>query len=202
MKPRRKHPKSNAWPLTAFAAATTVAALLLAGCASSVLPTSNVASQSKWPTYADAKAAYDDVAVGKSTKGDITKLGFDPKTVPNIKILNYVDVVNLFGPAFKLDDLPEGIHKCVVAREGCYAYKVALQNIRANREGNIPADLLGFSKNTRTTGWAFDATVVMVNDVVVYKLWNGTPDIQSTSNESTPLGPMQNMGSIIPKPSF
>lgn len=192
--------KTHAWPLLAFAAAT-VAAVLLAGC-SSVLPNSVNKSQSSWKTYEDAKVSYDQVSVGRSTNGDIRKLGFDPKTVPNIKIMNYVDVVNLFGPAFKLDDLPDGIHKCVVARDGCYAYKVAVQNIHSNREGNIPADLLGFSKYTKVTGWAFEATVVMVNDVVVYKLWNGTPDIQTSNSESTPLGPMQNMGSLIPKPGF
>jgi hypothetical protein len=187
-----------AWPLIAFLTAT-VAAAFLAGC-TSVLPTSTNTSQSNWQSYADAKASYDQVNVGKSTNGDIKKLGFDPKTVPNIKILNYVDVVNLFGPAFKLDDLPEGIHKCVNARESCYAYKVSLQDIHSSREGNIPADLLGFSKFTHVTGWAFEATVVMVNDVVVYKLWNGTPDIQTSNTEHTPLGPMQNVGALIPKP--
>lgn len=173
---------------------------MLAACASAVLPGSSNVSQSSWVTYQDAKHAYDAVKVGESSLEDVRKLGFDPKEVPNIKVINYVDVVNQFGPAFKMEDLPAGVQACAKAREDCYAYAVRIQNIKNQRSGNIPADLLGFKKQVTTSGWELNATLVLIHDRVVYKLWNGTPDIKSSNSEVNPLGPMQNMSGLIPKP--
>jgi hypothetical protein len=137
-----------------------------------------------------------------TTRAQLTASGFSPEHLANTKLLNYVDVVNLFGSAFRLDDLPPGVKSCVAAREACQAYIVSAQNIKAKREGNVATDLFGFGKLTRTTGWEFQATLVLVNDVVVYKLWKGTPSIETTERQRTPLGPMQNLGGVIPKPGF
>lgn len=184
-----------------------ITAAMLAGCSSGgggmsmgVLPQSSNASQMPWQTYQDAQVAYEAVKVGASSEADIKSLGFDPAKVPNIKILNYVDVVNLFGPAFRIEDMPDGIKTCVKAREGCTAFAVRAQNVQNKRDGNFAADLLGFQKHTTTVGWEFNATLVLVGNKVVYKLWNGTPDIKASSREFNPLGPMQNMSGIIPKP--
>lgn len=173
---------------------------LLMGCSTTVLPTNSNASQTQWETYDDARKAYDTVKVGESTVEDIKKLGFDPKAVPNIKVMNYVDVVNQFGPAFKMDDLPAGVQACAKAREACSAYAVKAQSIKNQRSGFIPADLLGFKKQVTTTGWELNAVLVMVDGKVVYKLWNGTPEIKASNSEYNPLGPMQNMSGLIPKP--
>lgn len=181
---------------------TVAAVLLLAGCGGGmgVLPNSTNNTQTKWDTYTAAKASYDDITIGRTTEEEVHKLGFDPATIPNVKIINYVDVVNIFGASFRMDDMPSGIRTCVAAREECKGYAVTVREIQSERDGNIPADLLGFQKNVKTTGWEFNATIVMVDNKVVYKLWNGVPDIQSRTHEFTPLGPMQNMGGIIPKP--
>jgi hypothetical protein len=179
---------------------TVAAALLLAGCASTVLPGSTSKTQTQWPDYEAAKASYDKIKVGAATEEDVHALGFDPAKIPNVKLINYVDVVNIFGASFRMDDLPSGIRACVSAREDCRGYAIVVRDVQSQRDGNIPADLLGFQKNIHTTGWEFNTTIVMVDGKVVYKLWNGTPDINSRSHEFTPLGPMQNMGGIIPKP--
>lgn len=202
----RARPAKSNHPELAFRIAAILGAiaavLLLAGCSGGggVLPTTNNATQSTWAAYTDAKKSYDLIAVGTTTEEDVHKLGFNPTTIPNVKLINYVDVVNIFGSSFRMDDLPVGIRACVAAREECKGYAVLVREITSERDGNIPADLLGFQKNVKTTGWEFNATIVMVNGKVVYKLWNGTPDIQSHTHEFTPLGPMQNMGGIIPKP--
>lgn len=176
-------------------------AALLTSCASvGVLPENSNKSQMPWASYADALTAYEAVKVNASTLDDIQTLGFDAAKVPNIKILNYVDVVNLFGPAFKMEDMPDGIKTCVAAKEKCTAYAVRATQVKNKRDGNIAADLLGFQKHTSTVGWEFNATLILVADKVVYKLWNGTPDIKASSREFNPLGPMQNMSGLIPKP--
>ncbi len=191
MKPNSQY---DAFKILALISATVV----VGGC--TVLPQSTNVTKSPWAGYADAKAAFDKVEQGKTTKTELRGLGLSPDLVPNARALNYVDVVNLFGASFRLEDLPAGIRKCVDAREGCHAYVIRAQNVQNKREGNIPADLFGFKKRVKTTGWEFSATLVLVHDTVTYKLWNGTPTLESTTNENNPLGPMQSMGGLIPKP--
>lgn len=176
-----------------------VAAAALSAC--SVLPSSTNISKTPWADYTAAKTAFDSIKPTTTTRSQLVTTHFTPDTLPNSRILNYVDVVNLFGSAFRLEDLPSGIKACVDARDACEAYIITAQNIRNKREGNVARDLFGFGKVTRTTGWEFQATLVLVNDVVVYKLWKGTPTIEATERQRTPLGPMQNLGGIL-KPSF
>ena len=171
---------------------------MVAGC--SVLPSTATSSKSKWATYEDAHKAYDTVVVDKTTRDDLQFLGFTPDGNANVRILNYVDVGNLFGSSFRPEDLPLGVKTCFAAQDGCSGYVVVVRNINNKRDGNVAADLFGFRKHIHITGFEFQATLVLVNNKVVYKLWNGTPAVESFEKQSTPLGPMQNLGGIIPKP--
>lgn len=169
----------------------------IGGC--TVLPSSGTNTQSPWKSYTEAKAAFDRIDTS-TTKEALVILGFDPAALPNTRNLNYVDVVNLFGSSFRAEDLPQGVKDCVAARDGCQGYVLRSQHIKNQRDGNIATDLFGFKKHTTTTGWDFNATLVLVNGKVAYKLWNGTPTISTTSRENNPLGPMQSLSGIIPKP--
>ncbi|MBI1308785.1 MAG: hypothetical protein GC129_02855 [Proteobacteria bacterium] len=184
--------------MTKFTALATAAGLL-AACAS-MLPTTTSKSQTPWASYDDARKAYDSVAENKTTDDELRSLGFDVEAVPNIRVINYVDVAAMFGSAFTRETMPEGVRKCLDAKDHCFAYVVRAQNVTAKRNGNVAADLFGFRKQTHTTGWEMQTTLVLVNKVVVYKLWNGTPEIDTFEKQVTPLGPMQNMGFIFPKP--
>ena len=175
-------------------------AALASGCA--VLPSTATLSKSKWMSYEDAHAAFNKVALNQTTEKDLKSDGFTPQGNANVRILNYVDVANLFGSAFRPEDLPVGVKTCVTAQDSCVAYVVSVRTIRNKRGGNVPADLFGFRKHTDITGWEFQATLVLVDGRVVYKLWNGTPEIASSESQTTPLGPMQNLSGIIPKPGF
>ncbi|TKW60773.1 MAG: hypothetical protein DI628_07730 [Blastochloris viridis] len=174
--------------------------ILITGCA--VLPSTATQSKSRWVDYEEARKSYDTVKIDETTRKDLKAIGFTPDGNSNVRILNYVDVGNLFGSAFRYEDLPTGVRTCVSAQDACLAYVVNVRRVNNKRNGNVAADLFGFKKHTDITGWEFQATVVLVNDRVVYKLWNGTPDIASSESQSTPLGPMQNLSGIIPKPGF
>lgn len=174
------------------------ALLAVAGCA--VLPNGNTRSISKWATYEEANKAFSTIVVDKTTRKDIQFLGFTPDGNANVKILNYVDVANLFGSAFRPEDLPEGVKTCVKSQDRCEGFVVNVSDIQSQRNGNVAADLFGFRKRTHITGWQFQATVVLVGDTVVYKLWNGTPTLESYEKQNTPLGPLQNLSGAIPKP--
>ncbi len=174
-------------------------ALVVGLSACTVLPSSGNITASPWADYHSAKAAFDRIDTN-TTKEALVILGFDPEKVPNTRLLNYVDVVNLFGSSFNHEALPEGVKRCVKARDACQGYLIRSQNIKNQRDGNVASDLFGFKKRTTTRGWEFSATLVLVNNTVTYKLWNGTPSIESTSRESNPLGPMQSLSGLIPKP--
>lgn len=180
--------------------ALAVAAGLMGAC--TVLPSTANTSKSKWSNYDEAHDAYGTVVLDQTTRKDLHFLGFTPDSSPNVRILNYVDVGNLFGSAFRPEDLPNGVKECFGAQDKCVAYVVAVRNINNKRNGNVAADLFGFRKQTHTTGFEFQSTFVLVNDKVVYKMWNGTPLVESYEKQSTPLGPMQNLSGIIPKPGF
>lgn len=166
---------------------------LIAGC-TSMLPNSVSRSTAKWSTYAEAKNAFDAVVIDHTTDEQLKALGYDAGQLPNIRIINYVDVAAMFGSAFSRKDLPLGVRKCLESGDTCYAYVAKVQNIKGQRNGNVAADLFGFRKQTHTTGWEMQATLVLVNKVVVYKLWAGTPEIDTFEKQVTPLGPMQNLG--------
>jgi hypothetical protein len=195
-----QNPKILQAPTKLLVGAMVALGMLTSGCATStLLPSSNNVTKSPWASYTDAKEAFDRIDT-KTTKEALVVLGFDPAALPNTRLLNYVDVVSSFGSAFRLEDLPEGVKACVKAREACQGYAITSRNIKNQRNGNAALDLFGFGKRTQTTGWEFSATLVLVDNVVAYKLWNGTPKVDSVNSERNPLGPMQSLGGMIPKP--
>ena len=62
---------------------------------------------------------------------------------------------------------------------------------RKKRLGFWLLDVLSFRRQERTRGWDFGASLVLVSDVVVYKTWHGTPDVNQYSDRIRPLGPLQ-----------
>jgi len=45
----------------------------------------------------------------------------------------------------------------------------------------------------------FDALLMLKHDVVVYKIWSGTPNIDKLDTSKNPLGPLQKAPSAIMK---
>ena len=71
-----------------------------------------------------------------------------------------------------------------------------------------PLDIIGVQRETRETGWSATMLLLLVDDIVVYKLWSGSPNQDERRQETNPLGPAQDLsgtarGAIngaIPKP--
>ena len=170
--------------------------VLLSACAS-ILPTETTKHQSPWGTFEDTKNAYNSIEINKTDLASLEKVGFNPQLTSNITILGYLDVVNRFSPLLQREDLPKGINDCIAAKERCIAYVANPSNTHNKRIGSVMLDLLTFRQETRVTGWEFEAMFVIVDDIVVYKLWNGTPDIEQYRKRVQPLGPLQSIGSSI-----
>ncbi len=165
---------------------------LNSGC-SGMLPVAKTTDESRWDSFDQVKASFDLIVPFATTKNDLQKLGFDPYQTANIQILNYLAIIAKFMPNTNITkaDLPPGLQGCVEATDSCIAYELKTQNLKSQREGNLFLDLLRFKRQAHQTGWRFSAFIVLVNDLVVYKLWDGQPRIQGEVYKKNPLGPLQ-----------
>jgi hypothetical protein len=163
--------------------------LLMQGCAS-LLPSSKEVTKSRWNNFDQAKSAYEKIIPNRTTLEDLKELGFNSESTPNITIMNYLDVAKAVQPIRK-QDLDTGLAVCLDAKDACRAYEFELKNLSGKRYGNFWLDLLNFRRNTRLTGWKFNSLIVIVNDIVTYKVWSGNPHVEETVEQKNPLGPLQ-----------
>jgi len=178
--------------------ANTILFFAAAGC--SPLPRGSHTVAVPWKNYDEVKTAFDTIEINKTTREDLKRIFFDPKTQPNISIMSYLDVMQRFlvNPSIRKEDLDVGLQACIGASTRCTAYQMDINNTTYIRFGNFFMDLLTFSRSTREEGWKFNAIVVLVDDTVVYKLSAGTPNIDVDDYSVKPLGPAQNLGESPP----
>ena len=177
-----------------------LAVLLLSGCSSTAyLPSAKETIQSPWQDFDGVKAAFDKITPHETGRKELHKLGFDPYTTPNIKLLNYLDIMQRFIPNqnFKMEDLDEGLQECLADQGHCHAYEIDLHQIDQDRYGNVVLDLFNFRRKTKVTGWEFRAIIVMNDDTVIYKLWSGKPKIDENRDNKNPFGPLQGSEKIF-----
>ncbi|MEA3554827.1 MAG: hypothetical protein U9R39_10580 [Campylobacterota bacterium] len=175
-----------------------VMSILFTGC-SNLLPSAEKTSVSHWGSYDDIFKSYTQVKEYKTTKAELHKLGFNPFSTPNIKILNHLDIKKKFliTSSIKMKDLDNGVQECIKSKNQCIAYEAIIKYTKRKRYGSVMLDLFNFRKNTRETGWIFSALVIINNDMVVYKLSNSKPKIDSKERKKNPLGPFQSMESVL-----
>lgn len=183
-----------------------VVVFLVAGC-SGVLPRESTADTAKFQTYEDLMTAYAKIDVGKTRLADLTGLGFDPKTTPNIEILSYIDIINRFMPteAMTVQRLPKAVRSCIEAQDHCSAYVMHLQNSRVRHRGSVVPDLLEIERDTSRVGWSAEVLLLMRDDQVAYKVISARPYQEDQRDETQPLGPLQDLGKMLveedkPKP--
>ncbi len=172
---------------------------LFAGCAS-LLPTSKTTINSPWQDFDSAKADYDKITPGITTLEELNSRGFDPHTVPNIRILNATDTINIFmqNPSMRIENLDPGVQKCAEVKTRCTSYRIEPSIVSSKRIGNVLLDLLTFKRHTVSTGWEFRGLIILVDNVVVYKEpAGGRPSLNMEELQVKPLGPLQDPVGII-----
>lgn len=172
-------------------------ALLLSGC-SSLLPRTRNES-SPFQTYEQARQAIEGLVPMQSKTSALSNLGIDPVQQPNTVILTHADIVRRFVPSglVKREDLDPGVLACLEARAACRGWEITGARIARQRTGNFLTDFTNFSRRTETTGWRFNALVLLVDDLVVYRSWGGQPRVNEIEVTTNPLGPLQDMGPAI-----
>jgi len=169
--------------------------LVLASGCSSLLPKSQT-DASAFKTFDEARAAIESLVPKKSDVKTLQAMGLDISKQSNTTLLTHAEVVRRFVPASILtkDNLDPGVVACLEARDACRGLDIIASKIARNREGNFFLDFFSFKQRTETTGWRFNAVVLLVSDVVVYRSWGGQPVVDETDIRTNPLGPLQNMG--------
>ncbi|ALG67456.1 hypothetical protein [Beggiatoa leptomitoformis] len=170
----------------------------LAGC-SGLLPEVNTTIQTPWQSFDEVKISFDNVEPMVTTVDKLKKLGIEPFVTPNVKLLNYLDLVQRFIPnsSITLADLPDAIRSCLAMKEKCQGYEMIPIERNSKRYGNVILDVLNFRRQTKITGWRFQALLVLQEDLVVYKLWSGEPHILEYEDRKNPLGPLQDVGRVL-----
>lgn len=173
---------------------------LLGGCAS-LLPSKRVIVNSPWESFDNVKVNYEQIVPGETTLTELNNNGFNPYSVPNIRILNATDTINIFmqNPSIRLEDLDPGIQRCVAQKSLCTSYRIEPSILDGKRIGNFWLDLLTFKRHTVTKGWEFRGLLVVIDNVVVYKdPAGGRPMINTEEVQIKPLGPLQDPVNAIP----
>ena len=165
------------------------ALLLCSGCAS-LLPSTKDVTRTPWNSYEDVRTAYGKVEPNTTTVKQLRTLGFNIYSSPNVKILNYVDIA-VATQSIKFEDLSGGLAKCLKAGNNCRGYEFEPKVRYDKRYGNFWLDFFNFRRKTRGTGWQFKADFFVIDDIVVEKIWSGTPFIHIENDQKNPLGPLQ-----------
>jgi hypothetical protein len=145
------------------------------------------------------ESAFGKIIPDHTTVEDLRTLGFDPKVLPNVKILTYVDIMKTFmpNPAIRLQDLPDAVRACIEAQENSRAYLVELRDTSDKRHGNLFLDVFGFARRTHEAGWEFKGLILINDNLVVYKLSSGEPQVSREDSKIRPLGPFQELDSSV-----
>lgn len=181
-----------------LAALLAFSAIAVAGC-SSVMPRKQQVTVSVFETFEATRIAFDKVVPGQTSATDLKRIGFDPQTTPNIRQVSYLQIVQAFLPnqGMPYAAIPESVRTCIAAQTRCTGYVIDPKVTNEKRVGSVALDMLNFRRKTVTTGWAANALLVLLDGVVVYKIWAGEPNIDASSTSINPLGPLQNLGGIL-----
>ncbi len=205
----RTHPKGRELPQNSSEASNGIiylkpqctlalAGLMLLSACSSLLPSSRNESLT-FKTFDEARAAVESLVPMKSDLATLKGLGIDPARQPNTVILTHSDVIRrvMNGNVLTKDDLDPGIVTCINARDACRGWELTVASITRRRTGGFWADFVNFRRQTETTGWRFNALILMVNDLVVYRAWGGQPRVNEVEITTNPLGPLQEIGPAV-----
>jgi len=171
--------------------------LSLVGCGGlGLLPHETKAAANNFQTYEQVQSAYSDVVPGATRLTDLPRMGFDTATTPNVEVLSYLGVIERFMPrsTISFDRLAPQVQACIEAQDRCSAFVFHPEHVETHRTGNFFLDVMGFQRQTVATGWSAEVVLLMQDGHVAYKVMSGRPRIEDTSDQVTPLGPLQDVG--------
>lgn len=152
-------------------------------------------------SFEQAQHAIESLVPMHSTVKDLEARNLDPEHQPNTVLLSFADISKKFlgSGVLSKDELGPGVSACLAARDACRGLDLNISKIEKKRTGAFFSDFINYSRRTETTGWRFNALILVVDDVVVYRSWGGQPEVNEIDNQKNPLGPFQDIGPAIIK---
>ena len=179
--------------------AALAAAWLASGC-QALLPDASEAVRIEWHTFEEASAAIEKIVPFETHKSELSKDNIDPMKNPGVTLLSYPEVVQRFasGSALRPEELDPGIRLCLLSSKTCTGYAIVARRLWSERTANFWLDSLNFRREVDTRGWTFNAIVLFVDDVAVYRSYGGQPNVRERKVQRNPLGPLQGWGDAVP----
>lgn len=173
---------------------------VVSGC-SSLLPTGAAQTMTEWETFEQARDTINSLEPYKTRIEEVNAKGIDPYKNPGISLLSFSDILQRFASssAMRQEDFDPGIRDCLRAGKRCTGYSIVASRIRKVRLGNFWLDSLNFHREVDTTGWRFNALVILIDGLVVYTLYSGQPNVREREIIRNPLGPLQTWGEQAPR---
>jgi hypothetical protein len=173
--------------------------IALAGCGGILLPSQSEIGDSKFESYAAVNKAFAQIALHRSSVGDLSALGFDSQNTPNVAVLSYLEIVERFMPnsSMAFDKLDPAVQDCIMARSACQGYVFKVEHREFQRTGSLFLDIFGFEHTTTETGWTAQVLVLVQDGHVTHKLLSGQPNVRIVRDDVQPLGPMQNLAGVF-----
>jgi len=172
---------------------------LLGGC-EALLPKTAQQTNVGWANFDDARRTIESFVPYQTTRSEIAAKGIDPYENPAVSLLSFSDILQRFAAssAMRPEDFDPGIRDCLTSGKRCTGYSILVQRTKRDRVGNFWLDSLNFRREIDTSGFIFNALVILVDDVVVYTLYGGQPNISNHEVIRNPLGPLQGWGDQVP----
>src|SRR6202012_5634923 len=155
--------------------------LVLVGCGGlGLLPHQTDNQNTKFHSYKQVSTAYDHIMPGVTRISDLTDIGFDAWTTPNVEMLSYLGIIERFIPraSIKYEALNPAVRSCIDARDHCTALVFRPERLHQERTGNWFLDVLGFERTTVSYGWSAEVVLLVQDGRVAYKGISGKPNIQ------------------------
>jgi len=172
--------------------------LALPACGS-LLPRSTDETRMAWQEFDPARQSIEQIIPYQTRRAELLSDGFDPYRNPAVTILSWPEVLQKFATAdvLKTGILDSGLQACLAAGRRCTGLSISVRRIARQRQGNFWLDSLSFRREVLVTGWTFNALIVFLDDLAIYRAFGGQPKIEEVSITRNPLGPIQAWGDSV-----
>jgi hypothetical protein len=172
--------------------------LALPACGS-LLPRSTDETRMAWQEFDQARQSIEQIIPYQTRRAELLSDGFDPYRNPAVTILSWPELLQKFATAdmLKTGILDSGLQACLAAGRRCTGLSISVRRIARQRQGNFWLDSLSFRREVLVTGWTFNALIVFLDDLAIYRAFGGQPKIEEVSITRNPLGPIQAWGDSV-----
>lgn len=182
---------------------------MLIGCAA-LMPSGSQQSYitaPRWNSYDQFAESSAKIILGQTTLAQMKESGFDPKVLPNTEVIKDVRLTLLPRKSDSVELLPKEAQACYRNFMKCVGFAFIVERVDTRGEGSVALRVVNIKKKDIMTGWQakfdvyvlarkyiedgfIDGTLNGEDQIVVFMLLGGKPNIQQVNFKNTPLGPL------------